>query len=196
MSRESYGVQTPEDELLDLPLLSQVSGRPWSSTIDDLILKGPAEAPRLEQAIANTTNDDRRKATVNPKTVRVLAPVVSPPKIVCLGLNYRDHAAEQKASLPTEPIIFMKPRTAIIGPDDSARARETKLSNDGYLTPSSLIFMLKTSVSRVMGKSPFAVIVSWKNLSLYLLPIRFLTSSRNCRIKCLPKRYESGYPGV
>jgi 2-keto-4-pentenoate hydratase/2-oxohepta-3-ene-1,7-dioic acid hydratase in catechol pathway len=33
-------------------------------------------------------------------------------------LNYRDHAAEQKASLPDEPIIFMKPRTAIIGPDE------------------------------------------------------------------------------
>ena len=45
----------------------------------------------------------------------LLAPIMRPPKIICLGLNYRDHAAETGATIPKEPIIFMKPRTAIIG---------------------------------------------------------------------------------
>jgi 2-keto-4-pentenoate hydratase/2-oxohepta-3-ene-1,7-dioic acid hydratase in catechol pathway len=50
--------------------------------------------------------------------VRVLAPV-SPGKIVAVGLNYRDHAAEQGKPLPAEPLIFLKPSTAVIGPGDA-----------------------------------------------------------------------------
>lgn len=46
----------------------------------------------------------------------VLAPV-TPSKIVCVGLNYRDHAAEQGKPLPSEPLLFLKPSTAVVGPD-------------------------------------------------------------------------------
>ena len=49
---------------------------------------------------------------------RLLAPV-SPSKIVCVGLNYKDHAAEQNKPLPPEPLIFIKPSTAVIGPGDA-----------------------------------------------------------------------------
>jgi 2-keto-4-pentenoate hydratase/2-oxohepta-3-ene-1,7-dioic acid hydratase in catechol pathway len=52
--------------------------------------------------------------------VRVLPPV-APSKIVAVGLNYRDHAAEQGKPLPSEPLIFVKPSTAIIGPGDPIR---------------------------------------------------------------------------
>lgn len=52
------------------------------------------------------------------KIERFLPPVTHPPKIICLGLNYRSHAAEAKASIPKEPILFFKPRTTIIGPYD------------------------------------------------------------------------------
>ncbi len=45
---------------------------------------------------------------------RVLAPVV-PSKIVAVGLNYKDHAAEMHKALPDEPLIFLKPSTAVIG---------------------------------------------------------------------------------
>jgi 2-keto-4-pentenoate hydratase/2-oxohepta-3-ene-1,7-dioic acid hydratase in catechol pathway len=47
----------------------------------------------------------------------VLAPVL-PSKIVCVGLNYRDHAAEVDKPLPKEPLIFIKPSTSVIGPGD------------------------------------------------------------------------------
>jgi 2-keto-4-pentenoate hydratase/2-oxohepta-3-ene-1,7-dioic acid hydratase in catechol pathway len=50
--------------------------------------------------------------------VRVLPPVPCPPKIVCVGLNYRDHAEEAQVPIPDRPILFSKPSTAIIGPDD------------------------------------------------------------------------------
>jgi 2-keto-4-pentenoate hydratase/2-oxohepta-3-ene-1,7-dioic acid hydratase in catechol pathway len=47
---------------------------------------------------------------------RLLAPIV-PSKIVAVGLNYKDHAAEVNKPLPSEPLIFLKPSTAVIGPD-------------------------------------------------------------------------------
>ena len=47
--------------------------------------------------------------------VKLHAPVVDPRKIICLGLNYRDHAAESGAPIPKEPILFSKYPTALIG---------------------------------------------------------------------------------
>jgi 2-keto-4-pentenoate hydratase/2-oxohepta-3-ene-1,7-dioic acid hydratase in catechol pathway len=46
------------------------------------------------------------------------APIARPGKVVCIGLNYRDHAAETGADTPTEPIVFMKDPMTVIGPDD------------------------------------------------------------------------------
>lgn len=52
------------------------------------------------------------------KDLQVLAPC-SPGKIVCVGLNYRDHAQELGYKLPDEPVLFLKPPTAVIGPEES-----------------------------------------------------------------------------
>jgi 2-keto-4-pentenoate hydratase/2-oxohepta-3-ene-1,7-dioic acid hydratase in catechol pathway len=49
--------------------------------------------------------------------VRLLAPC-QPSKIACLGVNYRRHAAEMDHSVPPAPLLFLKPSTAVIGPDD------------------------------------------------------------------------------
>jgi len=45
-----------------------------------------------------------------------------PSKIVCVGLNYKDHAAEQNKPLPPEPLLFIKPSTAVIGPGAAIEA--------------------------------------------------------------------------
>ena len=50
--------------------------------------------------------------------VKLLAPCI-PSKIVALGLNYRSHAEEVRADTPAEPLIFLKPPTAVIGPEDN-----------------------------------------------------------------------------
>ncbi len=50
--------------------------------------------------------------------VQLLAPV-GPSKIVAVGLNYRDHAAERGKPLPEEPLLFLKPSTAVIGPGEA-----------------------------------------------------------------------------
>jgi 2-keto-4-pentenoate hydratase/2-oxohepta-3-ene-1,7-dioic acid hydratase in catechol pathway len=49
---------------------------------------------------------------------RVLAPVM-PSKIVCIGLNYKDHAAEVGKPLPKDPLMFIKPSTSVIGPGET-----------------------------------------------------------------------------
>ena len=57
-------------------------------------------------------------AKISPEGHRLLAPVV-PSKIVCVGLNYKDHAAEVNKPLPPEPLIFIKPSTCVIGPGEA-----------------------------------------------------------------------------
>ncbi|MFF9542560.1 fumarylacetoacetate hydrolase family protein [Streptomyces albidoflavus] len=49
---------------------------------------------------------------------RVGAPVARPGKVVCVGLNYRDHAAETGAPVPERPVVFMKDPGTVVGPDD------------------------------------------------------------------------------
>lgn len=51
--------------------------------------------------------------------VRLLAPVIPRSKVVCIGKNYADHAAEMGSEVPSEPIIFLKPNTSVIGPNDT-----------------------------------------------------------------------------
>jgi len=55
---------------------------------------------------------------VDPTGLRVGAPVAAPGKVVCIGLNYRDHAEETGAALPAEPVIFMKDPSTVVGPFD------------------------------------------------------------------------------
>lgn len=53
-----------------------------------------------------------------PETVRLGPPILRPSKIVCIGLNFRDHAAESNMAIPQEPVLFFKSTTALVGPND------------------------------------------------------------------------------
>jgi 2-keto-4-pentenoate hydratase/2-oxohepta-3-ene-1,7-dioic acid hydratase in catechol pathway len=52
---------------------------------------------------------------------RVGAPIARPHQILCIGLNYRDHAAETGQAVPDEPILFTKSPNTLVGPDDDVR---------------------------------------------------------------------------
>ena len=63
---------------------------------------------------------------------RLLAPLLRPPKIICVGLNYRDHAIESKMEIPKVPTIFNKFPNVVIGPGDpSSRVRKGR-GRDGH----------------------------------------------------------------
>ena len=57
--------------------------------------------------------------TINLSEVKLLAPVIPRSKVVCIGKNYADHAAEMDSEVPNKPIIFMKPNTSVIGPSET-----------------------------------------------------------------------------
>ena len=113
---ESYGVLT-NHEITCLLALPKALKNPPPLTLDELIAFGNKGIEIVEQLMKSSTQNEKRNATISLDDITLLAPILSPPKIVCLGLNYRDHAEEQGKETPDEPIIFMKPRTAIIGPE-------------------------------------------------------------------------------
>ena len=65
-----------------------------------------------------------------PAAARFAEPVGRVGKFVCIGLNYKDHAAEAKMKLPVEPIIFMKATSAIMGPNDDVVMPPTSGKSD------------------------------------------------------------------
>src|SRR5262245_54635511 len=71
--------------------------------------------PTLLQAAALSCH--RQKVVSYPEAeAKLLPPIPDPRKIICLGLNYRDHAKESGATVPKDPILFSKYATALIGP--------------------------------------------------------------------------------
>jgi 2-keto-4-pentenoate hydratase/2-oxohepta-3-ene-1,7-dioic acid hydratase in catechol pathway len=85
-------------------------------SVRELLAAGPGMLQSAAEAAA------RPDAVRYPESsVKLLAPIPDPPKIICIGLNYRDHAAESGVPIPREPVIFSKFTTALIGPGEAIR---------------------------------------------------------------------------
>ena len=65
-----------------------------------------------------------------PKEARWGAPVARPGKVVCIGLNYADHAAEAGMAIPKEPIVFLKASNTVVGPYDDVLIPRKSLKTD------------------------------------------------------------------
>jgi len=114
---ENYGVLTTNN-VVCLPRLAKRLNKELPELLEEFIALGAKGVETAEKLLEKATeNDIKHTSPVN--KITLLAPVAAPPKIVCLGLNYRDHAAEQNAAIPDEPIIFIKPHTTIIGPNEN-----------------------------------------------------------------------------
>jgi len=112
---ESYGVLVDHEIICLLALPKALKYSP-PLNFSQLIALGNNGTKIVEQMMKSSTQKEKRDATIDLDDVTLLAPILEPPKIVCLGLNYKDHAEEQGKNTPDEPVIFMKPRTAIVGP--------------------------------------------------------------------------------
>ncbi|WP_337174294.1 fumarylacetoacetate hydrolase family protein [Paludisphaera sp.] len=78
------------------------------ASLKDILALGPDGARRASEATA------KAGATIDPSRAKLLPPIPDPRKILCIGLNYRDHAAETNSPIPSEPILFAKyPNTLI-----------------------------------------------------------------------------------
>ena len=103
--RERPGVLLGDGRRVD----ASAFGEDW----DERFLGGDGLA-RLERWLAA----DGAGAPTVADDVRLGPPIARPGKIVCIGLNFRDHAAETGAALPKEPVVFLKATSALAGPDD------------------------------------------------------------------------------
>jgi 2-keto-4-pentenoate hydratase/2-oxohepta-3-ene-1,7-dioic acid hydratase in catechol pathway len=65
-----------------------------------------------------------------PEGTRLGCPVARPSKIVCIGLNYTKHAKETNAAIPSEPILFFKSTTSIVGPNDAIIIPKNSVKTD------------------------------------------------------------------
>jgi 2-keto-4-pentenoate hydratase/2-oxohepta-3-ene-1,7-dioic acid hydratase in catechol pathway len=96
----------------------------WQGRYVDIAAADPGLPTSVRGLLALGAEGLERARTVLPKgdswyhpaTAALLAPVPDPSKIICLGLNYRDHAEESGMAIPTEPILFSKYASSLIGP--------------------------------------------------------------------------------
>lgn len=82
------------------------------SSLVEFIESGGDGRAQAEDFASRVGNDGRHSLS----DVKLLAPIPRPRKLICVGLNYRDHAAETGAQIPSVPTIFNKFATAVIGP--------------------------------------------------------------------------------
>jgi len=80
-----------------------------------VLASGPEGRAKIETFVQYPSAD----STFPLASVRLLAPVPRPPKLICIGLNYRDHAAEAHQEIPKVPTIFAKFSNVVIGPGDA-----------------------------------------------------------------------------
>jgi 2-keto-4-pentenoate hydratase/2-oxohepta-3-ene-1,7-dioic acid hydratase in catechol pathway len=116
--REHYGVLT-NNKVVCLPDLAKLLNRKFPQRLENVVSLGKEGVEGAEKLIEGAKESDVQHVSSRLNEVTLLAPIAFPPKIVCLGLNYLDHAAEQNRDIPDEPVIFMKPHTTIIGPNDN-----------------------------------------------------------------------------
>jgi 2-keto-4-pentenoate hydratase/2-oxohepta-3-ene-1,7-dioic acid hydratase in catechol pathway len=84
--------------------------------LDDKLVQGIIGEPF--RYIAGGSPFQKDGSSYHLSEVKLLAPCL-PSKVVCIGLNYRPHAQEVNETLPSNPLLFIKPSTAVIGPEDS-----------------------------------------------------------------------------
>jgi 2-keto-4-pentenoate hydratase/2-oxohepta-3-ene-1,7-dioic acid hydratase in catechol pathway len=113
---ESYGVLS-QQAILSLPALAKRFEKEVPRSLKDFIAQGEKALETTEDLVEKAGGSDVAAVSVPLTEVMLLAPIAFPPKILCLGLNYFDHAAETNSAVPDEPVIFMKPHTAITGPN-------------------------------------------------------------------------------
>jgi 2-keto-4-pentenoate hydratase/2-oxohepta-3-ene-1,7-dioic acid hydratase in catechol pathway len=131
---ESYGVISKQT-VLPLPALAKHFRKEVPQKLDDFIGKGEKTLKKTEQMLKNADSSVIKKLSIPLSKISLLPPISFPPKIICLGLNYFDHAAETKSAIPDEPIIFLKPHTAITGPNQEIMKPKfvTQLDYEGEL---------------------------------------------------------------
>jgi 2-keto-4-pentenoate hydratase/2-oxohepta-3-ene-1,7-dioic acid hydratase in catechol pathway len=98
-----------ENQYVDLQAADPTLANDMVSLLSEL----PQNLKKIEDAV------ERASAAGEFVTGELLAPIPRPGKVICIGLNYRDHAVESNAPIPDEPICFSKFSSSVIGPEET-----------------------------------------------------------------------------
>lgn len=115
---ETYGAVLDDEVVINLPELAKQFNENLPETVEGFVDSGETAIKAAEDIIKEVVSNRSKIVSLPLSKVSLLAPLASPPKIICLGWNYTDHVKERGAEIPKDPVIFMKPRTAIIGPNE------------------------------------------------------------------------------
>lgn len=111
-----------DSRVVDLPTASGVNGFPTDML--GLLSGGEAALQAAREALAHALDrdpsaggHDGEPLSLPVQSVRLLAPVPRPGKLICIGLNYRDHAEELNMKVPERPVVFAKYANTVVGPE-------------------------------------------------------------------------------
>lgn len=105
-SEPHHGALLDGGRLLDFSLLDLVAPATWLDRTTEAFA-----------AASRATENPPESAVLPLADVRLLSPVPRPGKVICIGLNYKDHAEESGMDLPERPLVFSKFPTSVVGPD-------------------------------------------------------------------------------
>jgi 2-keto-4-pentenoate hydratase/2-oxohepta-3-ene-1,7-dioic acid hydratase in catechol pathway len=160
------------NKVICLHELAQRQGTELPESLKDFVTQGSQGIRTVEKMLEEAKKKEVDNVSSMISETTILAPIAFPPKILCLGLNYRDHAAEQNAAIPDEPIIFMKPHTTIIGP------------NDNIIKPSSVHQLdYEAELTIIVGKEAKRVSVSRAESYIFGYTIMNDVSARDVQFK-------------
>ncbi len=137
-----YGI-AQGNEIVPSGELARAIGRDLPSSLDELI-----GLPLIDRVLE--LEDRTFTHTIPLEEVKLLKPLTSPPKIICLGKNYAEHAAETGFEPPKEPVIFMKARTSLNGPYDDVIVPDDYVKEVDY--EGEIAFVMKRGGRRLNEK--------------------------------------------
>ena len=129
---------------------------------DAVLIAVESDHPRADvmiDSIMNGTDLNAEGVRVPLAEVTLLAPVTHPGKIIAVGLNYSEHADESEMELPSAPLLFSKPATAIVGPNEPVRWSAADCSQADYEAELAVVIGITASgevsdpLSHVFGYS-------------------------------------------
>ncbi len=138
-----YGILL-DGEIAPSSELGNLLGKKLPPTLDDLL-----RLPILDEVIS--LGERTFQKTLSIEEVKILKPITEPPKIICLGVNYIEHVKEAGLEPPKEPVIFMKPRTALNGPYSDVIVPDDYVKEVDY--EGEIAFILKKGGRRMSEKA-------------------------------------------
>lgn len=153
--REALAAQGDDEGLPRNPVAWLDLDRPW-------LRRAASLATEIESSDAAMDRARQAGWLVRPEAVRLGPVVPAPRKVICIGLNYRDHAAESGSPVPDRPVVFSKFPTAVVGPEEPVVLPPTSEKVD---YEAELAVVIGRRAKRVPRERAFEYVLGYANFN-------------------------------